>query len=175
MEFRQLLLGEHEHQTVAQDTNAADHYDDSQKNSSSNWITSLEEELDKKVLVILRDGKKLIGMLRTFDQFGNLMLERSFQRIIVNTYYADVYQGLMIIRGENILLFGALDEAKPNPLELRPLWQVLEMNDEQVLKNPDALTASCVCVPIQINIYCLRRHFAAAMRALNSYSRARLL
>lgn len=131
MEFRQQLLGEHQHQTVAQDTNAANHYDDSQENSSSNWITSLEEELDKKVLVILRDGKKLIGMLRTFDQFGNLMLERCFQQIVVNKYYADVYQGLMIIRGENILLFGALDEAKPNPLELRPLWQVLEMNDEQ--------------------------------------------
>lgn len=125
-------FSEQQHQVVAHDSSAADHYEDVQPNSAPNWITSLEEELDKKILVILRDGKKLIGFLRTFDQFGNLMLERCIQRVIVSTYYADVYQGVMIIRGENILLFGAIDESKPNPLEARPLWEVLEMNDEQV-------------------------------------------
>lgn len=118
-------------QAVAAASSAADQYEDIQPNSAPNWITSLEEELDKKILVILRDGKKLIGYLRTFDQFGNLMLERCVQRTIVVTSYADVYLGVMIIRGENILLFGALDESKPNPLEPRPLWEVLEMNDEQ--------------------------------------------
>lgn len=110
---------------------AADHYEDVQSISAPNWITSLEEELDKKILVILRDGKKLIGFLRTFDQFGNLMLERCVQRTIVNTFYADVYLGVMIIRGENILLFGAIDESKHNPLEARPLWEVLEIEEEQ--------------------------------------------
>ncbi|KAL8424832.1 hypothetical protein Efla_001637 [Eimeria flavescens] len=124
-------LAEHQHQAVAQASCTADHSEEVQPNAAPNWITSLEEELDKKILVILRDGKKLIGFLRTFDQFGNLMLERCVQRTIVNTYFSDVYLGVMIIRGENILLFGAVDDSKPSPLEARPLWQVLQMNEEQ--------------------------------------------
>ncbi|CAN6587522.1 unnamed protein product [Malus baccata var. baccata] len=33
--------------------------------------TSLATYLDKKLLVLLRDGRKLLGLLRSFDQFGN--------------------------------------------------------------------------------------------------------
>lgn len=32
-------------------------------------------ELDKLLLVQLRDGRKIMGILRSFDQFSNLMLE----------------------------------------------------------------------------------------------------
>ncbi|CAN0877722.1 Sm-like protein LSM1B [Linum grandiflorum] len=32
--------------------------------------TSLASYLDKKLLVLLRDGRKLMGILRSFDQFG---------------------------------------------------------------------------------------------------------
>ena len=31
---------------------------------------SLLDQLDKRLLVVLRDGKTLIGYLRTLDQFG---------------------------------------------------------------------------------------------------------
>lgn len=33
---------------------------------------SLVDCVDKKMLVMLRDGKKLIGVLRSYDQFGTL-------------------------------------------------------------------------------------------------------
>jgi U6 snRNA-associated Sm-like protein LSm1 len=36
---------------------------------------AIVEELDKKLLVQLRDGRKIIGTLRSFDQFANLVLE----------------------------------------------------------------------------------------------------
>lgn len=36
---------------------------------------AIVEELDKKLLVQLRDGRKIIGILRSFDQFANLVLE----------------------------------------------------------------------------------------------------
>lgn len=35
----------------------------------------LVEELDKVLLVQLRDGRKLIGIMRSFDQFANIVLE----------------------------------------------------------------------------------------------------
>lgn len=31
---------------------------------------SLFEDVDKKILVQLRDGRKVVGTLRSFDQFG---------------------------------------------------------------------------------------------------------
>lgn len=31
---------------------------------------SLVDCVDKKMLIVLRDGKKLIGVLRSYDQFG---------------------------------------------------------------------------------------------------------
>ena len=37
---------------------------------------SLIEEIDKKLLVVLRDGRTLIGWLRSIDQFANLVLHR---------------------------------------------------------------------------------------------------
>ncbi|TYH70976.1 hypothetical protein ES332_D05G153200v1 [Gossypium tomentosum] len=48
--------------------------------------TSLASYLDRKLLVLLRDGRKLMGTLRSFDQFG-----------------------LYVIRGENVVLIGELD------------------------------------------------------------------
>lgn len=36
---------------------------------------ALVEELDKTLLIQLRDGRKLIGIMRSFDQFANIVLE----------------------------------------------------------------------------------------------------
>ena len=43
---------------------------------------SLLEQLDKKIMIILRDGKHLVGKLRSFDHFMNLILEDTFERLI---------------------------------------------------------------------------------------------
>ncbi|KAH7441031.1 hypothetical protein KP509_03G022200 [Ceratopteris richardii] len=74
--------------------------------------TSLAENLDKKLLVILRDGRKLIGILRSFDQFANVVIEDAVERIIVGEQFCDVSLGLYIIRGENVVLIGELDPAR---------------------------------------------------------------
>lgn len=89
------------------------------------WVTCLEEELNEQLLVVLRDGKKYIGFLRTFDQFGNLVLENTVRRLIVGKDYCDLYLGCLLIRGENVVLFGAVDQSKPTPLQQRPLHEIL--------------------------------------------------
>uniref|UniRef100_A0A7S0N6E1 U6 snRNA-associated Sm-like protein LSm1 n=1 Tax=Pyramimonas obovata TaxID=1411642 RepID=A0A7S0N6E1_9CHLO len=77
--------------------------------------TALVEELDKKQLILLRDGRKLIGFLRSFDQFANLVLEDAYERIIVGDQYGDIPLGLYIIRGENVVLLGQIDPEKEVP------------------------------------------------------------
>ncbi|KAG6425803.1 hypothetical protein SASPL_110007 [Salvia splendens] len=71
--------------------------------------TSLASYLDKKLLVLLRDGRKLLGILRSFDQFANAVLEGAWERVIVGGLYCDIPLGLYIIRGENVVLIGELD------------------------------------------------------------------
>ena len=77
--------------------------------------TALVEELDKKLLVQLRDGKKIIGILRSFDQFANLILEEAVERIVVGQYYTDVPLGMYLVRGENLVLMGQIDPDKEVP------------------------------------------------------------
>ncbi|KAF8073045.1 LSM1A [Scenedesmus sp. PABB004] len=77
--------------------------------------TALVEELDKKLLIQLRDGRKIIGVLRSFDQFANLVLEHAVERIIVGGLYADVPLGLYLLRGENLVLLGQVDPAREVP------------------------------------------------------------
>ena len=105
-------------------------------------------------MVILRDGRKLIGILRSFDQFGkgslnewqpafvdslprlsdraalyaaNVVIEAAVERVIVGSKYCDLPLGLYIIRGENVVLIGALVRPLFSPLCAQPvpcqLWE----------------------------------------------------
>jgi U6 snRNA-associated Sm-like protein LSm1 len=79
------------------------------------------------MLVILRDGRKLHGVLRSYDQFGehllvnlarrkkltgitiaNLVLEDTVERIYHGDVFAENWHGLFLIRGENVVLLGEI-------------------------------------------------------------------
>jgi len=65
-----------------------------------------------KILAVLRDGTHLVGILRSFDQFSNIVLENAVERRFVGKQCFDIPLGLFILRGDNIVLLGAVDEAK---------------------------------------------------------------
>ena len=96
---------------------------------------SLLEELDKKLLVLLRDGRTLIGFLRSVDQFANLVLHRCIERIHVGGIYGDIPRGVFIVRGENVVLLGEIDEDKEKEtrekLKQVSLEEILEAQSKQ--------------------------------------------
>lgn len=59
-------------------------------------------------MVLLRDGRTLIGYLRSVDQFANLVLHRTIERIHVGKEYGDIPRGVFIVRGENVALLGEI-------------------------------------------------------------------
>lgn len=78
-------------------------------------------------MVALRDGKKLIGVLRSWDQFGvfdhsnafirpmsnslsigNLVLQDTIERLFCQNLYCDIERGMFLVRGENVLLLGEI-------------------------------------------------------------------
>ncbi|TDH66666.1 uncharacterized protein CCR75_005185 [Bremia lactucae] len=78
----------------------------------------------EQVLMVLRDGRHLVGYLRSFDQFSNIILENTFERHVAGKIFCDIELGLNIIRilrsystdcfnsGDNIVLLGELDSDK---------------------------------------------------------------
>jgi U6 snRNA-associated Sm-like protein LSm1 len=83
--------------------------------------------VDRKMLVILRDGRKLHGVLRSYDQFANLVLEDTVERIYHGTAFAETWHGLFLIRGENVVLLGEIDLDLEDEVPLRQVdWSLLE-------------------------------------------------
>ena len=74
-----------------------------------------QEELDRRLLVQLRDGRTLLGTLRSFDQFANLVLEAAVERVTSGSSYADVPLGVHVLRGENVVLMGRVDDGDAPP------------------------------------------------------------
>jgi U6 snRNA-associated Sm-like protein LSm1 len=92
---------------------------------------------DKKLMVALRDGRKLIGVLRSWDQFANLVLQSTTERIFVSApddagpdaprgLYADISHGIFLVRGENVLLLGEIDLDKDD--DAPPGYQLAELD-----------------------------------------------
>merc|ERR1711918_70937 len=87
-------------------------------------------ELDKKLMVLLRDGRTLIGYLRSVDQFANLVLHQTIERIHVGKCFGDIPRGVFIVRGENVVLLGEVDPEKTNPDSLG----LVEVSLEEILE-----------------------------------------
>lgn len=91
-------------------------------------MAALIGDIDKQLMVMLRDGRTLIAYLRSLDQFGNLVLHQAFERICVGRQYADIPRGLFVIRGENVLFIGELDFHQPLRVPM------IEVSIEEILK-----------------------------------------
>eukprot|EP01113_Clastostelium_recurvatum_P029030 TRINITY_DN3506_c0_g1_i1.p1 TRINITY_DN3506_c0_g1~~TRINITY_DN3506_c0_g1_i1.p1 ORF type:complete len:142 (+),score=30.58 TRINITY_DN3506_c0_g1_i1:172-597(+) len=91
---------------------------------------SLAEELDKKLMIVLRDGKKLVGVLRSYDQFANVVLQNTYERVYVGSCYGESYKGIYLIRGENVVLLGEIDETH----EEQMLAQLTKVSWEDIEK-----------------------------------------
>ncbi|XP_078062361.1 U6 snRNA-associated Sm-like protein LSm1 [Mustelus asterias] len=99
---------------------------------------SLIEDIDKKHLVILRDGRTLIGYLRSIDQFANLVLHQTLERIHVGKKYGDIPRGIFVVRGENVVLLGEIDLDKESMSSLQQVTieKILEeLRAEQEVRN----------------------------------------
>jgi U6 snRNA-associated Sm-like protein LSm1 len=85
-------------------------------------------------MVMLRDGKKYVGVLRSYDQYGNILLHEAVERVYIGQQYGEQLCGVFLIRGENITMLCEIDEAKyaSMPLEERPMIEMLTKQREAI-------------------------------------------
>ena len=62
---------------------------------------------------------RALGGGRSFDQFANLVLEGAVERVIVGALYSEMPLGLYVVRGENVVLLGEIDETRDPPPALQ--------------------------------------------------------
>lgn len=103
---------------------------------------AIVEALDQLLLVHLRDGRKIVGILRSFDQFANLVLENARERIIVGSQFAEVPLGLHVVRGENVVLMGQVDESKDPPSVLTQVTEAEIKKAQKAEKEADKMRSS---------------------------------
>ncbi|AGO14261.1 AaceriAFL212Cp [[Ashbya] aceris (nom. inval.)] len=96
--------------------------------------------VDRKIFVLLRDGRMLFGVLRTFDQYANLILQHCVERIYIpeEGRYGECERGVFMVRGENVVMLGEVDIDK----EDKPLEQLERIPFEEAARYRDGQNES---------------------------------
>lgn len=69
-------------------------------------VRLLEEYLDRAVFILMRDNTTAEGILRSYDQYYNILLEDAKEMAVHEEEYSILESETVLIRGENIVLLG---------------------------------------------------------------------
>nr|XP_037281972.1 U6 snRNA-associated Sm-like protein LSm8 [Rhipicephalus microplus] len=80
---------------------------------------SLEGYVNHTVSIITADGRHIVGTLKGFDQTINLILDESHERVYSSDHGVEqVPLGLYIVRGDNVVVVGQVDDELDMRLDL---------------------------------------------------------
>jgi len=104
---------------------------------------TLSNLVDTFIMVVLRDGRKLVGILRSYDQFANLVLHDTIERLYYEDKFAELERGFFLIRGESVVMICELDKSNlyQKPLSPVPPATILQdvEREERIRKEQDYL------------------------------------
>ncbi|KAJ7276070.1 hypothetical protein B0H12DRAFT_1227269 [Mycena haematopus] len=85
-------------------------------------MSSLQGYVDRRVIVILQDGRVIVGVLAGFDQKSNVVLSDSKERIYsMDVGVEEVPLGLYLVKGDMIVLIGEMDDAVDQAVDLETI------------------------------------------------------
>ncbi|BFU24425.1 LSM domain containing protein [Entamoeba histolytica HM-1:IMSS-B] len=87
-------------------------------------MSLVKEYINKKVEVVTTLGKVYIGILTGYDNFMNIVLKNSIERTFSKEGVSNISCGLLILRGDEIMVIGGLNEEKDTQLD----WQCVVSN-----------------------------------------------
>lgn len=92
-------------------------------------VAALLPAIDRRIVVVLRDGRKLFGVLRSFDQFGMF------------DCYLFILTQILSIRSSNIHIYGSVIFQKPILLS-KTLWKEFILINLHLEKNIEGCSLS---------------------------------
>ncbi|KZT03746.1 LSM-domain-containing protein [Laetiporus sulphureus 93-53] len=82
-------------------------------------MASLQGYVDHRVLLILQDGRAIVGVMAGYDQKANVVLSDSKERVYsMEEGVEEIPLGLYLVKGDQIVLIGELDEALDQSIDL---------------------------------------------------------
>ncbi|EPS95673.1 hypothetical protein FOMPIDRAFT_1054020 [Fomitopsis schrenkii] len=82
-------------------------------------MATLQGYVDHRVLLILQDGRAIVGVMAGYDQKSNVVLSDSKERVYsVEDGVEEIPLGLYLVKGDQIVLIGELDEALDQSIDL---------------------------------------------------------
>ncbi|KZT71880.1 LSM-domain-containing protein [Daedalea quercina L-15889] len=82
-------------------------------------MATLQGYVDHRVLLILQDGRAIVGVMAGYDQKSNVVLSDSKERVYsVEEGVEEIPLGLYLVKGDQIVLIGELDEALDQSVDL---------------------------------------------------------
>ncbi|KAI0918722.1 hypothetical protein AcV5_002637, partial [Taiwanofungus camphoratus] len=72
-----------------------------------------------RVLLVLQDGRAIVGVMAGYDQKSNVVLSDSKERVYsMDESVEEIPLGLYLVKGDQIVLIGELDEALDQAVDL---------------------------------------------------------
>ncbi|KAG6811029.1 hypothetical protein H0H92_009299 [Tricholoma furcatifolium] len=82
-------------------------------------MSSLQGYVDRRVLLILQDGRTIVGTLAGYDQKSNVVLADSKERVYsLDEGVEEQPLGLYLVKGDMIILIGEIDDAIDSAADL---------------------------------------------------------
>ncbi|KAJ3528008.1 hypothetical protein NM688_g8050 [Phlebia brevispora] len=82
-------------------------------------MSSLQGYVDHRVLLILQDGRAIVGVMAGYDQKSNVVLSDTKERVYsIEEGVEEIPLGLYLVKGDQIALIGELDEAVDKSVDL---------------------------------------------------------
>ncbi|KAH8987842.1 Sm-like ribonucleoprotein [Lactarius akahatsu] len=82
-------------------------------------MSSLQGYVDRRVLLVLQDGRSIVGVLSGYDQKSNVVLSDSKERVYsMDEGVEEIPLGLYLVKGDMIILIGEIDEERDGLIDL---------------------------------------------------------
>jgi len=82
-------------------------------------MSSLQGYVDCRVLLILQDGRAIVGIMAGYDQKSNVVLSDSKERVYsIEEGVEEIPLGLYLVKGDQIVLIGEIDQAEDESVDL---------------------------------------------------------
>mmetsp|Transcript_6479 Transcript_6479/g.16599 ORF Transcript_6479/g.16599 Transcript_6479/m.16599 type:complete len:93 (-) Transcript_6479:492-770(-) len=79
----------------------------------------MDQYVNKTVTVVTQDGRVIVGMMKGYDQYTNLILDECHERVFsTDLGVQSVVLGLYIVRGDNIAVIGEVDTELDGQIDL---------------------------------------------------------
>eukprot|EP00038_Savillea_parva_P009124 m.181414 g.181414 ORF g.181414 m.181414 type:complete len:93 (-) comp15249_c0_seq1:207-485(-) len=79
----------------------------------------MDQYVNKTVEVVTQDGRVIVGLLKGYDQYTNLILDECHERVYSSDVGVEpVVLGLYIVRGDNIAVLGEVDTELDSQIDL---------------------------------------------------------